>query len=394
MSGLKYGLNIQKKGAAGSNKSVPVKKKTIFDEDDDDENGNLDKLDDDVPARPTKPKSTKLTGPPVLKSKYATGSHDAPDLATRLVQDKRTTEAAELDPTVYDYDAAYDALHAKTASRKAAERENALERRPKYMENLLAAAEVRKRDQLRAKDRLLQKEREAEGEEFADKEKFVTEAYKEQQEEVRKAEEAERLREEEETRKRRGKGMTGFYRSVMEDEERTHRELVQAAEGIRNGDATKDCAPTGEEQTIEKDASKIAHEMNAHGAKIIINDEGQVADKRQLLSAGLNMAPKPKVASSITSGLNTQQNAGLPAIRGRGDAQKAARERQTRMIEAQLEQATKRAAEDEAEERAKVERAAKSRKTNSDVSSAKERYLQRKKEAAAAAAAEKEEEKT
>lgn len=393
MSGLKYGLNIQKKGPAGPNKTALIKKRTIFDDEDDNEDDKLDKPEDEAPSRSTKSRGSKLTAPPVLKSKYATDSHNAPDLATRLIQDKRTTEAAETDPTVYDYDAAYDALHAKTASRKAAEREDALERRPKYMENLMAAAEVRKRDQLRAKDRLLQKEREAEGEEFADKEKFVTEAYKEQQEEVRKAEEAERLREEEESRKRRGKGMTGFYRSVMDDEERTHRELVQAAESVQKDDTTKDSAVVEEEQTTEKDAARLAREMNAHGAKVIINDEGQVADKRQLLSAGLNIAPKPKVTSATKSGSNTARQAGMPSIQGRGDAQKASRERQTRMMEAQLEQATKRAAEDEAEDRAKVERAAKSRKTDSDVSSAKERYLQRKKEAAAAAAAEKEKEK-
>lgn len=75
------------------------------------------------------------------------------------------------------------------------EEQDAAERKPKYMESLLVAAEIRKRDQLRAKERQLQKEREAEGEEFADKEKFVTSAYKKQQEELLKMEEEERLRE-------------------------------------------------------------------------------------------------------------------------------------------------------------------------------------------------------
>jgi hypothetical protein len=63
------------------------------------------------------------------------------------------------------------------------------------MENLLQAAETRKRDQLRAKERLVQREREAEGEEYADKEQFVTTAYKKQQEEMQILEEEERLRE-------------------------------------------------------------------------------------------------------------------------------------------------------------------------------------------------------
>lgn len=41
----------------------------------------------------------------------------------------------------------------------------------------------------------MQREREAEGDEFADKDKFVTQAYKDQMAEVRKAEEEERARE-------------------------------------------------------------------------------------------------------------------------------------------------------------------------------------------------------
>ena len=42
---------------------------------------------------------------------------------------------------------------------------------------------------------MIQREREAEGEEFADKDQFVTQAYKDQMAEVRKAEEEEKQRE-------------------------------------------------------------------------------------------------------------------------------------------------------------------------------------------------------
>jgi len=56
------------------------------------------------------------------------------------------------------------------------------------------------------------------------------------------------------------------------------------------------------------------------------------------------------------------------------------------MMEQQLEAAAQKAAEAEAAEQEKIERASKSRKTDADVSSAKERYLQRKKEAAEAKA--------
>lgn len=42
---------------------------------------------------------------------------------------------------------------------------------------------------------MIQRERELEGDEFADRDKFVTQAYKDQLVENRKAEEAEKLRE-------------------------------------------------------------------------------------------------------------------------------------------------------------------------------------------------------
>lgn len=49
-------------------------------------------------------------------------------------------------------------------------------------------------DHLRAEEKMMQREREMEGDEFADKEKFVTQAYKDQMEEVRRAEEEEKKR--------------------------------------------------------------------------------------------------------------------------------------------------------------------------------------------------------
>lgn len=57
------------------------------------------------------------------------------------------------------------------------------------------SAATRKLDYVRAEEKLIQREREAEGDEFSDKEKFVTQAYKDQMAEVRRAEEEEKKRE-------------------------------------------------------------------------------------------------------------------------------------------------------------------------------------------------------
>lgn len=61
---------------------------------------------------------------------------------------------------------------------------------PKYIQNILKAAELRKKEQEKRMEKKIQKEREMEGDAFDDKEAFVTSAYKKKLQE--RAEEAER----------------------------------------------------------------------------------------------------------------------------------------------------------------------------------------------------------
>ncbi|KAI9815514.1 MAG: hypothetical protein M1827_002648 [Pycnora praestabilis] len=394
MSTLSYGLNIVRKKESGSARPAPAKRKPIFDEDESEtediagpesatEIGVIE--DTTLPTQSQPHKQNRfLENQPTKGNKAKPLIPQYGDLSSTHSSNRHATDAAAVDPSIYDYDLAFDKIHATSAAKKAADKADAELRKPKYMSNLLAAAEVRKRDQLRAKDKMLTKEREAEGEEFADKEKFVTEAYKTQQAEVARLEEDEKAREEEEAKKRKGQGMMGFYKSVLSRDEKRHEELVAAAaKATENGQENEDLA----DEPREKNETDIAREINARGGGVIINDEGQVADKRQLLSAGLNIAPKPKASTlARADSSSSAARTGVQSVfQGRGSGQKATRERQTRMMEAQLEQATKRAADDAEDQRLELERSAKSRKTEGDISSAKERYLQRKKEAAAAA---------
>ncbi|CUS09887.1 unnamed protein product [Tuber aestivum] len=281
----------------------------------------------------------------------------------------------QVDPSVYDYDGAWDDMKSVDRKKQKAEEADALERKPKYMENLLLAAEVRKRDQLRAKEKLLQKEREAEGEEYADKESFVTGAYKKQQEEMRRLEEEERLREE--GMRKKSQGMSTFYRNMLNRTERKHDEIVAAS-------TSKDPKPELEDRSTPKGKSdvEIAAELKAKGASVEINEEGQVVDKTQLLSGGLNLgaAKSSKPSSGASRSPGTRQQ---PGYQSKNKLQQDLRARQSKMLEDQMVQAQKRALEEEEESRAELERQAKSRKTSVDVQSAKERYLQRKREAAA-----------
>ena len=332
MSTLKYGLNITKKAAG----STSPKRKRLFDDDDEDND------------------AANLPPPPTKK---------AVNLSTRLTTKKHDEAALAADSTIYDYDASWDAQNALRQQKKAAEKAAAIERKPRYMDSLLASAEVRKRDQLRARDKQLQKEREAEGDDFADKESFVTGAYKEQQDEIRRAEEEERRKEEAEAKK--GGGLNRLYRGLLDARESEHEAIVKAGkEGLK-------AVPDEDESERKKLEAKEG---------VIINEEGEVVDKRQLLTAGLNVQKKPKAAEAAKAAEHRrpEQN----AFAGRNRMREGVRERQSRMLEAQLEEATRRAQQEEEEEQKKLAQTAQSKKTSTDVQSAKERYLARKKAAA------------
>lgn len=387
MTTLQFGLNASKKAPSKLSKPAPAKRKAIFGGDDSDSDSdtatpsdpksqsiqNLDTFDD-ADSQPTNTTAAPLPKPKRTLQPVST----APSLSALRTQNQISSVAQDLDPNIYDYDAAHDAISSARAAQAAAAKNASSSTSPQYMESLLAAAKVRERDALRAKDKMLAREREAEGDAFADKGAFVTAAYREQQAEARRVDEEEKVREEKEERKRAEKGMQGFYRGVMDDEEARHRAIVEAA--AKGGGEVVEVA-----KDEEKDAADRAREMNKKGARVVLNDEGEVADKRQLLTAGLNVKPKPKHDASNTFNSKSTSSpiaSDAASMMQRGSKQ-AMRERQTRMIEEQLAATTKRANEEEVEKLQDQNRNAKSQKTEADKLSAKERYLARKAAAAA-----------
>lgn len=199
MSGISISLgskpsNMELLMAKAKTPSGPsARPKLAFDDDDDDDNAPDTLGGPSTGGGLKKPKSKSkpnLHEPPERKPT----SQEKPALLSRA--ERKAQEAAlALDASVFDYDGVYDTM--KAAERQVEEAKAAQEdkSKPKYIESFLAAAQTRKLDRLRAEEKMLQREREKEGDEFEDKEKFVTEAYKKQMEEVRKAEEEEKARE-------------------------------------------------------------------------------------------------------------------------------------------------------------------------------------------------------
>lgn len=367
---MKYGLNLKKKAPA----AAPARRTLLEDEDDGPDPETAENGEEEITSFSSKPAPGLKNRPKPKKSEDNDFGQDASALRASRAQVKA---AEEIDSSIFDYDSFHDAKTSVSDAKKAAARQDALERKPKYINNLLDAAARRKQDQQVAKEKMLQREREAEGDEFADKEKFVTGAYKEQQAENRRLEEEEKKKaEEEEERKRKGGGgMQGFYRSMMDQTEKQHQETMEAA-----AKAEKEGVHLDESEKKKTDA-ELAAEMREKGVNVQVNEEGQIVDKRDLLQGGLNFAPSNKSsgkggAEHLKASNRSAQSAFQP--RNNSSQQQASRERQSRMMEEQLAAQAKRAREEEEEERARIEKAAKSTKTDKDVSDAKARYLARK----------------
>ncbi|KAF8910958.1 coiled-coil domain-containing protein 55-domain containing protein [Gymnopilus junonius] len=300
---------------------------------------------------------------------------------------KRMAAEKMVDETVYEYDEVWDKMQEAKQRLQAAKEADAAVRKPKYIQGLLSSAATRKLDHLRAEEKMMQREREAEGDLYQDKESFVTQAYKEQMEEVRRAEEEEKRREE--ARKKQGgssTGLTHFYRQLLEESAQKHEATVAATEKRFIG-------PQGPKPnlTIVKPAdftpladAELARLAREQGKEVELNDDNQIVDKRELLSAGLNLSLPNTRRLGVGLSFNKSQGQGVDASQahravGSAASKKEINERRAREIKQQLEEEQKRREQARQESDAQdIQRIVTKRNTETDVDSARARYLERK----------------
>lgn len=146
--GLKLGLNLPQSKSAASTNPKP-KNAIIFGGDDD---------DDQVSSSP------RPIAPSAVSRQQARVQHQA---------------AATEDPSIFDYDSHVDSVRNQRALKKAKTEAESLDRRPRYMQDLLKRAEERQMEQEIVMERKALRERIADEEQYADKEKFISSAYKE-----------------------------------------------------------------------------------------------------------------------------------------------------------------------------------------------------------------------
>ncbi|KAF7395727.1 hypothetical protein HZH68_009777 [Vespula germanica] len=162
-------------------------------------------------------------------------------------------KALKEDPTIYQYDEVYDNIGAKNQVKTI----KVQEKKPRYIQNFLKAAERRKKEQEHRIERMVQKEREAEGMMYADKESFVTSAYRAKLEEFKKMEEEEakmnRLESIGDVTKQQD--MSGFYRHLYKQTVESIEEIVKIPEKAKNSNDTLEA-----EDIINNEYSTVANE--------------------------------------------------------------------------------------------------------------------------------------
>ncbi|CAL7945175.1 unnamed protein product [Xylocopa violacea] len=170
----------------------------------------------------------------VKKALQAEGEKNKIKRQTRLNMQKALKE----DPTIFQYDEVYDDMEKTKEQSKAVSDEK---KKPRYIQNLLKAAERRKKEQEYRIERMVQKEREAEGEMFADKESFVTSAYRAKLEEFKRMEEEENEMDRIEaiTDVKKQQDISGFYRHLYQQTVKSSEES-EIKDNINNDNTNSD----------------------------------------------------------------------------------------------------------------------------------------------------------
>ncbi|KAF9246490.1 coiled-coil domain-containing protein 55-domain containing protein [Melanogaster broomeanus] len=367
---MKLSFSLANKNAKPVGAAPPLKKPAAFSSLDD---------DDPIDASPTASSSRDVAANKKLLAHNVESSK-----AVR----KRMEQEMKVDDTVYQYDEIWERMQEVKQRQKLSKEVDAKQRKPKYIEGLLNSAATRRLDRLRAEEKMLQHERQMEGDEFADKEAFVTQAYKDQMAEVRKAEEEEKQREEAERRKQKGAptGMVHFYRKLLEESEQQHDEAVAASTETKPIIGPQGPSPnltiTKPIDFAPKSDVELARTAREQGKVVELNDDNQIVDKRELLSAGLNLAAPDtrRLGLHMTSkGSEVKPEVDVHRAVGTAASRREIRERRAAEIRQQMEEERERQqTQQEKDEEEARQRVILKRNTTEDVQDAKARYLERK----------------
>jgi len=253
-------------------------------------------------------------------------------------------KALEEDPTVFQYDEVYDDIERKKEVEKESKKD--VDRKPKYVHNLLKAADERQKEFERRIERQVQKEREQEGNEFADKESFVTSAYRKKMEEIAKQEEEEARMAQIEAALdvTKQNNMDGFYRHLYRQtmgEEKGQIESKVKKEETEESEEAKAARVKEEIKKIKVDEVKIEEDKYEDGPNFTIK---KIDRKKEFRKKEVVESSSESESSSGSDGesdneaskkdaLNETEASKLELMKQRLKEQKERREKRKRKID-------------------------------------------------------------
>lgn len=180
--------------------------------------------------------------------------------------------------------------------------------------------------------------------------------------------------------------MTSFYRQLLNEKGNERQELEQYLKMHKGSKSNKSEAEM--KQVLD---TELAQQARREGKDVMLNDNNEIVDRRQLLGAGLNVRPKfGSLGSLADKGAQERQReydeykrkkVEEYEAKRRGGGDQAERERYSREIEKQMmESKAKEREEEERKQKEMAEKAAAKRTTDESAMSARERYLARKKQ--------------
>ena len=192
--------------------------------------------------------------------------------------------------------------------------------------------------------------------------------------------------------------MSHFDKQLLEQSEAQHSAAVTATSQANETPESPQTqtkrqigpsAPSGPNLTITRPSDEPLSDLErarlaeAEGKKVELNDDNQIVDQRDLLSAGLNLAApntrKLGIGSSKKKPDDQQGEVSTHRAVGTAASRKEIAARREREIEVQLKEEQERTAEEaRRKEEERLARVVQKRNTEEDVQSARQRYLERK----------------
>lgn len=189
------------------------------------------------------------------------------------------------------------------------------------------------------------------------------------------------------TKKEPSTGMAHFYRQLLERSEEQHSATVAAT----THSSQPIIGPQGPNLTITKPPdftsrsdAELARAARAEGKEVELNDDNQIVDKRELLSAGLNLAaPNTRylggLRTSRTKATSEGQEVQVHRATGAAASRREINERRARELERQIAEEQQRLnQEKEREEHEEKQRIVAKRNNEEAIEDARARYLERK----------------